>query len=166
MYGDALLAMNGVPPVGRLGIDTEVRDAGRRGLGLFALRDFGPEEIVARYSGVIASEDEYREAFYSGLTGGDYIANADADGLLVVDADSPDSGPARFVNHSRLWQNCRFYGLTLGDDDWPTGLVYVRTVRPVRAGDEFLVDYGDAYWDSGVRKKPTPWERIAIDYLP
>ena len=48
----------------------------------FALRDFEPEQLVCRYGGVLASVEEYREAWYAGLTSGRYVAKVDDDSYV------------------------------------------------------------------------------------
>ena len=52
--GETALRLQG-RSVGVSGVDWAVADAGRRGKGLFALRDYGENEIVGRYTGVVAS---------------------------------------------------------------------------------------------------------------
>ena len=73
-------------------MDIEVRETARRGRGLFALRDLSEGELVARYSGVMATEAEYREAWLAGLTSGVYITKASVDGSLVLDAEDEATG--------------------------------------------------------------------------
>ncbi len=45
-------------------------------------------------------------------------------------------------------------------------LVYVVATKPIRAGEEILLDYGETYWDS---RSPRPRilnpQRLVIDYL-
>ena len=167
LYGQAVFARNGVP-LATLGVDTEIRETERRGKGLFALRDFEPGELVARYSGVIATREQYHEAWYEGRTSGRYTAKVTADGSVVVDAESA-SCPGRFVNHSKLWKNCEITSFCMGaeDDEQPTGLCFIATTAPVAAGSEFLVDYGDDYWrsEAAVPGVPRFLRRIQVDYL-
>ena len=88
-----MLAANGIGNIGKPGVDVEVRATERRGNGLFALRDFEPGELVVRYSGRIAKMEEFQEAYDAGLTDGTYIANANTDGSVIVDAeDAATSG--------------------------------------------------------------------------
>ena len=168
-YGEAVLASRGIR-IGKLGEDFEIRDAGRRGRGLFALRDFEDDEVVTRYSGIVATVAEYREAFDAGLTTGTYIANGNSDGSLVLDSEKAETvlgeGPGRYVNHSKLWANCIISVFTLGPegDQFSTGAAYIRTNRPIKAGDEFLTDYGSTYWDSEFSRFDV--QRFMIDYWP
>ena len=176
------LAGEKIAPVGRLGIDIEVRDAGPRGRGLFALRDFEAGERVCRYTGVLATDQAYREAWYAGLTSGAYIAKANLDGTIVVDSDSDrESGPGRYINHSKLWRNVRILSYTIVTpsflresipslaEEVPTGVVYMVATRPVAAGSEFLADYGPEYWSSARRpdgKTVGMLDRFLIDCMP
>ena len=63
--------------IAELGRDVEIRPAGNRGNGLFALRDFEPDEIVVRYSGIYASARDLDDALDAGLTSGSYVAASD-----------------------------------------------------------------------------------------
>jgi len=179
LQGELAMSLSGRPPA-VMGKDVEVRDAGRRGLGLFAMRDFEEGEIVTRYSGIFATEDEYQEAFYAGLTEGRYIAKVDLAGSVVMDAERASETPSghggRYVNHSRLWANTRITSFTV-DSPWkpgeevPTGAVYIMTTKAVKAGSEFLTDYGDGYWSdtlsTGFSLQPEELlKRAMIHYLP
>lgn len=173
LFGTTTTALAGLPPYGTLGIDIEIKDAGRRGKGLFALRDFDRGQIVGRYSGVVASIAEFREARNAGLTTGDYLARAAPIGSIVIDSERSDgNGPGRYVNHSKLWVNCEIVGATLdvGGETVPTGAVYVITTKAVKVGSEFFVDYGEGYWSRTYEKSNGPLEeaiqRISIDYWP
>ena len=132
---------------------------------------------------VLLYPSDYQDAWDAGLTGGAYIARADGAGTLVVDGETDDStgrSPGRYVNHSKLWCNCAIVGLEVPAPWSPngkqlaSGAVYVVTRKEVTAGSEFLVDYGDAYWEFELRRKkgeapaglPPLLRRIAIDYLP
>ena len=185
LYGETVMRSVG-QPVGKVGVDIEIREAGRRGKGLFALRDFAPNELVARYSGVVATENEYLEAFDAGLTSGNYIASCADDGSLVIDSDRTDTalgqGAGRYVNHSRLWQNCAIVSFTVGGrgnsdsvrdqmnpGETPTGAAYIKTTRAVKAGSEFLTDYGPAYWDNERQagfSRNNVLKRFVVDYWP
>ena len=66
--------------IAELGRDVEIKPAGNRGNGLFALRTFEPDEIVVRYSGVYASERDLCDALAAGLTSGAYVAESDFGG--------------------------------------------------------------------------------------
>ena len=161
LYGEAFMGL----PVGRLGVDIEIRDTQTRGKGLFALRSFEPGELVARYSGVICTRAEFREAWRADLTDGVYAIKASSDGEIVMDAEDPaTSGAGRYVNHSRLWCNCAFRSFTNDDEGLePSGVCYIQTTRAVAAGSEFLFDYGADYWSGSEYNWLT---RLATDYLP
>ena len=151
-------------PVARMGVDVEIRPAGRRGLGLFALRTIEAKTKVARYSGTIATLEEYQEAWQDKLTSGAYLANADASGKVVIDAEDPSTAPGRYVNHSRLWCNSRINAI-VDKKGKPTGVAFVETTRRVKEGDELLLNYGTGYWDAAVDKFDV-LTRIQIDYMP
>ena len=167
LYGERLLAENGLS-VGRMGVDFEVRETKLRGRGLFALRDFAEAELVTRYNGVMCTLDEFSAAKEAGWTSGVYIAKADSIERFYLDADDENSAPGRFVNHSKLWANSALTSFTLDEEGaTPTGVVYVKTEKPVRAGSEFLFDYGDSYWDGdrGVARYDII-KRFQVDYMP
>lgn len=95
---------------------------------------------------------------------------------LLIDADDAEqSSAARFINHSRRRENCEFKQLfiplnLLGQREvmLDTFVVHMATSRPVKRGQEFLVDYGSTYWDT---RFPRTWphvlnpQRLVIDYL-
>lgn len=169
-FAEASRSVQGLPTPGRLGYDIEIRDAGRRGRGLFALRDYYAGEMVTRYTGIIASIKEYREAYYSGLTTGDYMALANEDGSLVVDSErSDEAGPGRYVNHSKRGANCRIARLpmpTVAGMDVTPGLLYIQCERDVPAGSEFLTDYGDKYWERENVSIAGLVRKLVVDYGP
>jgi hypothetical protein len=166
LYGETLSQAMGAP-VAQLGVDTEIRETARRGKGLFALRDIAPGELVARYSGVVISKDDFADAFYTGRSSGAYAIKCSSDGSVLIDAeDASVSGPGRYVNHSKLWKNCAFSSFCFDDEGLvPSGVLYVVAERAVPDGAELLVDYGEEYWSSKTQYND-PLRRFAIDYLP
>ena len=149
------------------GLDTRVKPSGgQRGNGLFAQREFRPGEIVARYSGILTSYDDFFDAFKEGLTSGDYISVVDAKGARVLDAEPSIAGLVgfgRMVNHSKRKRNCYIWSVCRSGE--PTGVAYVVTEKSVRAGSEFFLDYGDKYWQDKFRGKFDPIRRFSIDFL-
>ena len=153
----------------QLGIDVEINPSKGRGLGLFALRDFEPGELIGPYAGVLASETDYIKARLQQRTSGDYGTAVSAPFVgrrLYVDAE-PD-GEARclasYINHSIRRQNSEFTELTL-EAPLPD-VPFVRTISRVSAGSELFIDYGAAYWDD-VPGLDKPWsvQRLIVDYV-
>ena len=159
---------NGVSITARLGVDVEIKPSKGRGLGLFALRDFKPGELIGPYTGVLASETDYIKARLQRRTSGDYgtaVSALYAGRSLYVDAE-PD-GEARcsasYINHSIRRQNVEFTELSL--EAWLPDVPFIRTTRRVSAGSELFVDYGASYWDD-VPGLDKPWRirRLIVDY--
>lgn len=104
--------------------------------GLFATTNIPAETIVCGYGGEVTPP--VKSVYAAHLSAG-----------LVVDATAVGS-EGRFANDSSGIAdapNC-----CLGVFDCPmTGrtLVCVRTVVPIKRGEELLVSYGDGYWDFG-----------------
>lgn len=157
----------------RIGCDVEIRPAGSKGMGAFALRDIDEGEFLGRYTGKMMTFDEAYASWAAGRTSGDYFAalQLGRDSPLVVDAENvKTSGWARWVNHSKRKANCKNIELQLPVSPVeqlklgriPLGL-YLVSSREIRKGEELLVDYGDIYWDSRYRRYDP--KRLAIDYL-
>ena len=147
----------------RVGVDIEIREAAGRGLGLFAARNFEPDEIVGFYTGAISPPVEADQAMYEGRTSGAYLLLVPwGQTSIAVDAE-PDAQrcPASYMNHSVRRQNCAF------DDEsllrWLPNQPYVRVTRRVAVGQELLVDYGSEYWDNRGLRAPNP-RRFIVDY--
>jgi hypothetical protein len=148
------------------GIDTVVQPSRGRGDGLFAERDFLAGEIVARYSGIFTSYESFYDAYTSGITSGDYIAFADAQGDRIIDAEPSVVGPCdvgRMVNHSKRKENCYIWSVSIRGV--PTGVAFIVTNKPVKAGNEFFLNYGDQYWDDQFNDRFDPLGRLVVDYL-
>ena len=142
----------------RLGEDVALAPSRGKGTGVFARRALGAGEFVARYTGIIRTEEDVRFALREGLTSGLYSFKLDCG--LLIDAEFPDrSGWARYINHSRgPKRNCELLALegVKGGrgllPPWFAGTIYLRTFRPVAAGEELLYSYGRNYWDAYGRK--------------
>ena len=145
------------PPLA-LGEDVALAPSRGKGTGVFARRALGAGEFVARYTGIIRTEEDVRFALREGLTSGLYSFRLDCG--LFIDAEFPDrSGWARYINHSRgPKRNCELLALegVKGGrgllPPWFAGTIYLRTFRPVAAGEELLYSYGRNYWDAYGRK--------------
>lgn len=121
---------------------TEVRESGIKGaaFGLFATRDWKGGERMAQYEGEVLTQGEL-DARYGREQRmlrrmPEYVLKV---GSLFVDAGDPGAGNfTRFINDARgsSWRNnCKF-----------SNSGYVIVTRRVRAGEEFFVPYGAAYW--------------------
>jgi hypothetical protein len=100
--------------------DVEVRDAGRRGRGVFALRDFAPGEFIfRRWHGRVVTLEEL-----------DTLSDEDRMHLCELDwtTFAVLLPPGAYLNHS-----CDPNAMRSG--------VKVFAWRPIRAGDEVLIDY-------------------------
>ena len=105
------------------------------GMGLYATRDFKVGEFIAAYSGELVNG--------GANTGGPYYLQLRRAGNECIDAARTNSGDGRWVNDPRgsgKRANCEF-AMRSG-----TTKVRVRATRAIKAGDEFLLSYGRAYW--------------------
>ena len=156
--------------VPKLGQDVEIRAVRGRGNGLFAMRDFECDEIIARYSGVFATTDELEAAKVAGITTGAYVADSEfppgdnVESRLIDAFDSSSSGIGRYVNHSIRKENCYIMD-DVDDAGQSIGVNYMVTLKPVRAGSEFFLNYGSDYWDDAFDGKFDPVGRFIVDYL-
>ena len=158
-----------------LGRDVVIRPAGARGNGVFALRDLEPYTLVGWYTGTILSEAEQREKVYSDPAySGDYIMtlgvsdnpDPEGQGWLIDGEDAQTAGWTRYINHSVRNQNVGAFFLAPRPQLPPKfGAIYIEVTKPIKAGEELLLDYGKEYWDDRVPMVFRPLQRITIDYL-
>lgn len=105
------------------------------GQGLFALVDIPAGEVVGEYSG-----DRIPSlAKWMRLRNKDYVMMTDSLGL-VVDAAKRQEMILRYVNHHFDPRRQNLIREAKNES------VYFVTTRPIAAGEEFFVDYGDLYW--------------------
>ena len=150
------------------GDDPRVALRGR--LGLFASRDWSPGETVSEYAGALVSLDAFERTFagafaaraahrsYAVLCEGTL---AGVPGPLMICAFDPKlANDSRFINDpvvaasraatkkKRLVAPANVR-LVETRDDAAGGAprLFVVTTRDVRAGEEFLATYGDAFWE-------------------
>ena len=106
--------------------------------GLFAAKAFRVGDVIGEYVGDVVDKDEC-------AAGGDgYMAAlGDGDGCLGCDAGKMGN-EARFINDYRGCglQNCRLSRTIIRT--LPTVMVVV--VKPIKAGEEILANYGGGFW--------------------
>ena len=151
------------------GDDPRVALRGR--LGLFASRDWSPGETVSEYAGALVSLDAFERTFagafaaraahrsYAVLCEGTL---AGVPGPLMICAFDPKlANDSRFINDpvvatsgAATTKKKRLVApanvrLVETRDDAAGGAprLFVVTTRHVRAGEEFLATYGDAFWE-------------------
>jgi hypothetical protein len=118
------------------------------GQGLFALRPFARDEVVAGYGGDLLLGPEAAGPH----VGGSYMLNLGVRGGGLVDAARTNAGDGRWLNDARgvvlpdgrrLRANCRFVVVRGGN-----GVPEVRATRLIKKGEEFYVPYGASFWGS------------------
>lgn len=117
----------------------ELRPSPGKGLGVFARQAIPSGMFLGHYVGVRVSNE----------TDGDYVLSAegyDQDGRYVSEfsidaADKSRSNWTRYLNsvNADEVKNCDWYidiGRTIG----------IKTIRPISAGEELLLDYGNEFF--------------------
>ena len=116
--------------------DTEVRDAGGKGMGLFATRNLRRGTCVGCYLGVLVSASrheeysEHRAAFCMEFKHSGLVIDAFHYGTQV-----------RFANHS-FQPNAAIHWEVHGEVYHPA----LRLGREVKEGEEICYNYGRKYW--------------------
>ena len=119
-----------------------VQDTGTQmGNGLFAAEDIpGPTSspvVIGEYVGLLTNNvthSAFSMAYYISSSNG-FDQNWHVDGLEM-------GGLVRFINHSSTNHNVKFENVFFGHM-WH---VLVLAIRPIRKGEQLLVDYGHLYW--------------------
>ena len=123
-----------------------------QGMGLFATKDFAVGETIADYSGELVNGGNDSGGPY-------YLQLRRAGGNECIDAARTNSGDGRWVNDPRgsgKRANCEF-AMQAG-----TTKVRVRAVRAIKAGEEFLLSYGAAYWNCLQQAKKQLKKRVKL----
>jgi len=120
----------------------EVRDAGCKGLGVFAGDTLPKNTWVGRYVGVLSTDEEIKRRYTAGSTTGDYIFKLTDE--LSLDAEN-STHFSRFINHAQ------FGNLRVEQDVGDLNIDFFSNCDIAR-GDELTFDYGPEYW----RFRPTP----------
>ncbi|MBN9398871.1 MAG: SET domain-containing protein ['Candidatus Kapabacteria' thiocyanatum] len=105
------------------------------GLGLFALRPFALGEHIVEYYGEKMTQKEYNLKYDDDALGAYGI---ELNSRYVLDAAKTSCGIARYAcdyHGSRRKPNAEYVS--------DKGRIWVVAVRPIKAGDEILTDYGD-----------------------
>jgi len=105
------------------------------GLGLFATRSYKKGECIIEYVGrTIPREEEYtsRSKYLFEVS-----TRKTIDGMAR-------SNVARYINHS-CRPNCI--------PEIRQGRVFIETLHPIKAGEEFTYDYGQEYFDEHIKPK-------------
>ncbi len=130
-----------------------VRPAGEgRGLGLFAAADLEEGTFVGEYAGLIRRAGSTRpRPLPDGGFASDYAWSYPRLRWFSpsLDVDARTAGNAlRFINHS-FHPAAEADHTALPDEPWT---IFFRLIRPVSAGDEITIDYGEEYWAGGYRE--------------
>jgi hypothetical protein len=117
------------------------REAGA-GSGLFAARAVPNGTVLAAYCGTLRPPREL-------LNWTDFAFIMSVGAYHFVDARPHADVLARYANHAfnSSARNAAF-------DRGGGSFAILRATRPLRAGDEVLVDHGDYYWDTTCKKNP------------
>jgi hypothetical protein len=125
----------------------------RAGMGLFAERNFKPNEVVAQYTGDrVPLGDDSGGPYYLALTRGE-----------AIDAARTNSGPGRWANDPRgtkTGANVRFCL------NHRTRQATLRANKHIPKGSELLVKYGASYWNYWKPRTKTTSAVLAISSLP
>lgn len=131
----------------------QVQEAGPGlGWGLFAAEPLAPDDLVGEYCGVL---QPVSEAPPDHKVGGHYLSDYAwnypdelPDGSEFEVNALYEGNELRFVNHS--YQPNTAVDHTLVDGLFVT---FFRVLKPVAAGEQLTVDYGEEYWSGGFRTR-------------
>jgi uncharacterized protein len=114
------------------------------GLGLFAKKDFEKDQIICEFGGELIDELEVNKRNKDKR--GDYFVDMGDD--LTLDSYESDC-MAKYANDARgprkvpgLRNNSE---IVVYSDDYSVCIV---ATRPIKAGEEILVEYGKSYWNN------------------
>lgn len=110
----------------------QVRRSGVHGRGVFALRALAAEEIVIEYVGEICTWQEAQERHPHDPSNPNHTFYFHVDADRVIDA-TYGGNSARWINHA-CDPNCEAYE--------HNHRIFIRTLRPIAAGEELSYDYG------------------------
>lgn len=105
------------------------------GYGLFADKDYPKDVTITIYGGKLMDHE----------TDGDYVLELEKDPPVFIDGASHfhPSEKGRWINHQPKDKcNVEYHIHTLKG----IPICYVETIKPVKKGEEFHVNYGPFYW--------------------
>lgn len=117
-----------------LGVEVKASQIKAAGLGLWATRDFPKAAVLCTYEGERMSQKEYNERYIDDSLG---VYGIELNKKTIIDACRTDAGVARYI--------CTFQGsgkkpnIEYQSDGKSIEMV---TTRAIKAGEEFLSDYG------------------------
>ncbi|MEF7615073.1 SET domain-containing protein-lysine N-methyltransferase [Aquincola sp. MAHUQ-54] len=111
---------------------TQVRSSGVHGKGVFALRPLAAGTTLFEYAGEVITWAEALRRHPHDPSQPDHTFYFHIDDQHVIDG-AHGGNASRFINHS-CDPNC--------EADEVEGRVFIRTLRPVAAGEELSFDYG------------------------
>lgn len=108
---------------------------GISGKGLFVESPIPKGACIIRYTGKVVkvADQENAEGRYLFWTGRGKMINGNV-----------STNKARYINHS-CKPNCEASG--------PSGYIFIRTLRKIKAGEEINYDYGKEYFDEYIKPK-------------
>lgn len=110
----------------------QVRRSGVHGKGVYALRPLSPGETVIEYTGEVITWREALRRHPHDPTDPNHTFYFHIDDGNVIDA-KVGGNSARWINHS-CSPNC--------EADEVDGRVFIRALKPIKAGKELFYDYG------------------------
>ena len=103
------------------------------GLGLFATRDYKKGERIIEYVGrTLSKKEEYTSR-------SKYLFEVNS--RKTIDG-AARSNIARYINHS-CKPNC--------EPEIERGHIYIDAIKKIKAGEEFVYDYGEEYFNEHIR---------------
>jgi SET domain-containing protein len=109
------------------------------GFGVFADRTLRPGEFLGEYAGVV----RYKNEMPNGLYGYTYPPLDDGRSPVLLSIDATLRGNiCRFINHTTDEPIHHDYDFFNGH--WH---VTFHVLRPIREGEQLLIDYGAGYWE-------------------
>jgi SET domain-containing protein len=108
------------------------------GKGLFAAKDIPKGTKLGYYAGVYMNERGYDK-----LNNQDYVWEVSRD--KYVDAKPCPRATLRYIN-SKMPKKGTKRSFNVEPYTYK-GKLWYRTTKPIKAGDELFIDYGEYYWD-------------------
>lgn len=112
----------------------DIRDVGARGRGLFATREYDAGDFLIEYVG-----KKIPTSVADTMTTKRYLFEIDTD--WTIDGET-EANTARYINHSC---DPNAEAEIAGDR------IEIRALRPIEAGEEITIDYGDEYFNEFIR---------------